>query len=804
MKLTRQPGRDSRRLGRCALRRAAVDIHLVCLSSAPPPPGELGQPWASRPGLPPWVSQRDWWTPGNLLTDFHHNLRWVMLKRSPRFSGAPVARISAAALVDIFLVTCVFYVVLNLIEGRRAYQMTFGTLIVGGLLLVTGSSELGLTTVQWIVRSTLPYLGIALIVLYQAEIRTGLARIGGVALCSAAGGATRRPNAPRSPRSGDAAAELSHRRIGAIVAWQGSIGPESYIDTGVPVDARLSAPVLVSLFQPSAPLHDGAVIVNGDRIVAARCVAAALAPGSARPERPGHPPPRRPRAERGDRRTVLVVSEETGRASVAHRGRVVPITSRADFDVEIARTRPPAEAVERRRPGAVAADGPMSDAANRSPRARRARARTHRVYARGAAFGCSSGSTTKPRSSRAPLSNSATCRRASRSSRSVPGAGGRRTAARRRRTAARRSGRGPSRFRRSGGEEPGERIWFLGVESVEAPRRVQVMRVDPSQLVLSLERTFTGTVRLNPRVLGEPAAGYEIYRILIDPPQLDLEGPESRVADLEQLTTEPISAQGLRETYARRLQLEVDPALRPEVRRVEVRLVIGEEREPLDMALAVRGVAATPRVPNALWTPPWSRPRFGFPRESRRRLRATPSSPKCSAPDSPMARTRSRPGSDSPIPRSPTSAWSVSTPRRCRSRRETRTRRLRPNHRHGVPLAPPPESGRESVHERDASRNGPRVLRVHLHRRRSGALRADVRVPGLQDPHRIHGGKPAHRRSPAVNKMLYHEAGLGSIRRAAWSAATSWSSSSPSSPSATSSSAWWGFPARPSRSEASG
>lgn len=147
------------------------------------------------------------------------------------------------------------------------------------------------------------------------------------------------------------------------------------------------------------------------------------------------------------------------------------------------------------------------------------------------------------------------------------------------------------------GEGQGERAWFLGVDSVESPAGVQVMRVEPSQVVLELERTLTATVRVSPRVLGEPATGFEIHRISIEPPELRIEGPESLLSELEQITTEPISAQGLRETYARRLQLEVDPALRPAVREVEVRLRIGEERELRTLELPIRASgdgAATP------------------------------------------------------------------------------------------------------------------------------------------------------------------------------------------------------------------
>ena len=146
-------------------------------------------------------------------------------------------------------------------------------------------------------------------------------------------------------------------------------------------------------------------------------------------------------------------------------------------------------------------------------------------------------------------------------------------------------------------ETPGERTWFLGAEDVEAPSGVQVMRVDPSQVVLRLDRTLTTTVRVSPRVLGSPATGFEIHRIAIEPRELAVEGPESLLRDVEQITTEPISAQGLRETYSQRLQIELDPALRPSVRRVDVRLHIGEEREAREFRLQVRRAAGEPETP---------------------------------------------------------------------------------------------------------------------------------------------------------------------------------------------------------------
>lgn len=147
------------------------------------------------------------------------------------------------------------------------------------------------------------------------------------------------------------------------------------------------------------------------------------------------------------------------------------------------------------------------------------------------------------------------------------------------------------------GEVPGERTWFLGIEAVEAPSGVQVMRVTPTQVLLNLDRTLTSTVRVSPRVLGQPATGFEIHNVVIEPLELAVEGPESLLQDMQQITTEPISAQGLRETFSQRLQIEVDSALRPSLRRVDVRLEIGEAREARELRLAVWLTPGDPAQP---------------------------------------------------------------------------------------------------------------------------------------------------------------------------------------------------------------
>jgi len=170
-------------------------------------------------------------------------------------------------LVDILVVSVLIYEVLKLIRGTRAVQMALG----GGMLvaLFYGSRWEHLETVNWLIRNLVGYLVFAVIVLFQSDIRRALAHLG---------------RAPffryfAKPESAEesieelvvAASMLSSQRIGAIVALERQIGLRTYIEGGIPLDALLTYDLLLSIFQPSSPLHDGAVIVQDDRVAAAAC-----------------------------------------------------------------------------------------------------------------------------------------------------------------------------------------------------------------------------------------------------------------------------------------------------------------------------------------------------------------------------------------------------------------------------------------------------------------------------------------------------------------------------------------------------
>jgi len=174
-------------------------------------------------------------------------------------------RMTAISVIDILLVAAIIYQLLLVVRGTRAVPMLVG---VAALVLAFYIARIGeLTTLNWLVSTLLPYAVFALIVVFQSEIRHMLANLG------------RRLSFSRNPLSESdayddivlAANLFSQNQTGALIVIEREIGLRTYIESGVRLDARLSYDLLASVFRPSAPLHDGAVIVQKDRIAAAAC-----------------------------------------------------------------------------------------------------------------------------------------------------------------------------------------------------------------------------------------------------------------------------------------------------------------------------------------------------------------------------------------------------------------------------------------------------------------------------------------------------------------------------------------------------
>ena len=176
-------------------------------------------------------------------------------------------RIEPSALLDIFLTAVLIYLVLRLIQGTRAVRLAIGAAIVYGVYVI--ALELDLRLLSGILQTGAVVGLVALVVIFQPELRRGLDRIGRVGTFafledSASGGHQREAGLLAA-----SAAKLSRRRTGALIIIERDTGLGDMAETGVMVRADLSAELLASLFAPGYPLHDGAVLVRGDEIVAA-------------------------------------------------------------------------------------------------------------------------------------------------------------------------------------------------------------------------------------------------------------------------------------------------------------------------------------------------------------------------------------------------------------------------------------------------------------------------------------------------------------------------------------------------------
>jgi diadenylate cyclase len=220
-------------------------------------------------------------------------------------------------LVDILVVSFLLYEVLKLIRGTRAVQMALG----GGLLvaLFYGSRWSHLETVNWLVRNLVGYIVFAVIVLFQSDIRRALAHLGRAPFFRYL---AKTESAEESIEELVVAVSmLAAQRIGAIIAIERQTGLRNYIEGGIRLDAILTYDLLLSIFLPSSPLHDGAVIVQEDRVAAAAC----FLPLTVNPKL-GKELGSRHRAAIGlteeNDSVAVVVSEETGSISIVVDGQI--------------------------------------------------------------------------------------------------------------------------------------------------------------------------------------------------------------------------------------------------------------------------------------------------------------------------------------------------------------------------------------------------------------------------------------------------------------------------------------------------
>ena len=226
-------------------------------------------------------------------------------------------QVSIADIADILTVAILIYALLVLLRGTRAMQMLWGIVIILGLYLA--ASSLKLITLSTILSNLLVFLPIAIIVIFQQEIRRMLTAFGSTAAFRWG----RRPGEGPVVLNELALAvqALASRRIGALIAIERRDSLAGWIDTGIPLEARFSYDLMLNIFIPGTPLHDGAVIIRGEQIVAASCFLPLTTSHELSTELGTRHRAAIGLTEETDA-LVIVVSEETGTVSHAKGGRL--------------------------------------------------------------------------------------------------------------------------------------------------------------------------------------------------------------------------------------------------------------------------------------------------------------------------------------------------------------------------------------------------------------------------------------------------------------------------------------------------
>ena len=227
-------------------------------------------------------------------------------------------RLGIVDIIDILIVAAIIYKLLLLTRHTRGSALLKGLFLL--LVIVVLSSVLGLTSLNWLLLAVLKNGALVLVILFQPELRKALERMGRSRLITK--GNRRSAGDERDTVIAEIVQtvfDLSRRRVGALIVFERQTGLEDVIETGTRLNAEISAPLLENIFEPNTPLHDGAVVIRDDQVMAAACILPlAEASGISRELGTRH------RAAIGISENtdaaVIVVSEETGIVSLATDG----------------------------------------------------------------------------------------------------------------------------------------------------------------------------------------------------------------------------------------------------------------------------------------------------------------------------------------------------------------------------------------------------------------------------------------------------------------------------------------------------
>ncbi len=228
--------------------------------------------------------------------------------------------------IEIIILWVIFYRILVFFEGTRAFQVLKG--IVYLLVIFLLSQLLGLETLNWLLTKLFGISIVAFLIIFQPELRQGLARLGQQYLFNIS--LAESELAALVEEIGSAVYKLSRRQAGCLIAIEREIKLTTYIESGVAIDSKVSAEIIQSIFSPLSPLHDGGVVISGDRIVAASC----LFPLSENPNLSKIIGTRHRAAMGVTEQTsavAVMVSEETGEVSLVSDGKFIPVINKEKF-----------------------------------------------------------------------------------------------------------------------------------------------------------------------------------------------------------------------------------------------------------------------------------------------------------------------------------------------------------------------------------------------------------------------------------------------------------------------------------------
>ena len=221
--------------------------------------------------------------------------------------------------VDIVVVSYFLYKIYTMLKNTRAAALVKGLLVLAFIMLV--SKALNLHVINWLLEKAMTMVMVALPIVFQPELRRALEPIGRGRLVRTAGEIDEEELNEMINAVASAASIMSRRKVGALIVFERAVGLEERIETGVQIDGLVTDSLLLNIFEKNTPLHDGAVVIRGNRIVAASCLLPLTEQRNLSQELGTRHRAAIGLSEQSDA-LVLVVSEETGTISMARNGEI--------------------------------------------------------------------------------------------------------------------------------------------------------------------------------------------------------------------------------------------------------------------------------------------------------------------------------------------------------------------------------------------------------------------------------------------------------------------------------------------------